>query len=504
MKDLNILKNKYQEIVKRIRAYNFVFYIISWDSQTEAPDGCFEERAKQLEVLSEDNYKLLTSPETISTVNELYERRNELDDVLKHEIIEFKKSNDKTTKIPMDEYVELNSLLAVTENIWAKAKENNDFNSFAPYLTKIINMLRKYVKHLETDELKGYNVLLDEYEPGMTIEKYDEFFGLLKKDLVPFVKKVTNTKLDFNSDFANLSYPVELQKQFTSFLEDVLCFDKSKGLSKESAHPFTSGFGTHDVRYTNHFYENNFISSIFSAIHELGHATYESQVDPSLENTLSGGGASMAMHESQSRFYENIIGRSEEFWKPIYPELKKTFKKQLKGVSLDDFLKLINKSENSLIRTEADELTYPIHIMIRYEIEKALFNNEIEVEDLPKIWNKAIKDNLGIDCPNDTQGVLQDVHWAGGSFGYFPTYALGSAYASQIYYTMTKDINIKKVLKTKSTKEINEWLKEKIHRFGNSKYPHEILKIATGEDFNPQYYIKYLKEKYSKIYNLSE
>ena len=368
------------------------------------------------------------------------------------------------------------------------------------YKTSLLQ--KKYIKHLETENLKGYNVLLDEYEPGMTIEKYDEFFNLLKKELVPFVKKVTNTKLSFNDDFNNLKYPKELQKEFTSYIEDVLCFDKSKGLSKESAHPFTSGFGTRDVRYTNHFYEDNFTSSIFSAIHELGHATYESQVSPELENTLSCGGASMAMHESQSRFYENIIGRSYEFWKPIFPVLKKIYKKQLKGVTLDDFLKLVNKSENSLIRTDADELTYPIHIMIRYEIEKALFNDEIEVDNLPEIWNKAIKDNLGIDVPNDSKGVLQDIHWAGGSFGYFPTYALGSAYAAQIYYSLIKDINIEKALKSKSTKEINEWLKEKIHRFGNSKYPYEILRYATNEDFNPNYYIKYLIEKYSKIYNL--
>ena len=502
MENLNELLSKYQHIVKKIKANDFIFYLISWDSQTEAPVGCFEERAKQMEFLSGEHYRFLTSEDTVNTIDQLYSKRDELDEVLKHEITELKKSNDKTKKIPIDEYTELTSVLAVSENIWAQAKENNDFSLFAPYLKKIIELQKKYIKHLETENLKGYNVLLDEYEPGMTVEKYDEFFNLLKTELVPFVKKVTNTKLSFNDDFNNLKYPKELQKEFTSYIEDVLCFDKSKGLSKESAHPFTSGFGTRDVRYTNHYYEDNFTSSIFSAIHELGHATYESQVSPELENTLSCGGASMATHESQSRFYENIIGRSYEFWKPIFPVLKKIYKKQLKGVTLDDFLKLVNKSENSLIRTDADELTYPIHIMIRYEIEKALFNDEIEVDNLPEIWNKAIKDNLGIDVPNDSKGVLQDIHWAGGSFGYFPTYALGSAYAAQIYYSLIKDINIEKALKSKSTKEINEWLKEKIHRFGNSKYPYEILRYATNEDFNPNYYIKYLIEKYSKIYNL--
>lgn len=502
--DLNVLKEKYQEIVKKIKAYNFVCYLISWDSQTEAPDGCFEERAKQMKVLSESNYKLLTSNETIEVVNELYERRNELDEVLKHEITVFKESNDKTKKVPMEEYSELTSLLTTTENIWAKAKEKNDFSMFSPYLKKIINLIKKMIKHIETDKLKGYDILLDEYERGMTRKEYDEFFNLLKSDLVPFVKKVTSKKLDFDDSFFKLIYPKDLQKKFTNYIEDVMCFDKHFGLSKESAHPFTSGFGTTDIRYTNHFYEDNFISSIFSAIHELGHATYEAQVDKNLDDTLSGGGASMAMHESQSRFYENIIGRSEEFWEVLFPTLKDTFPTQLKNVTLDDFIKLINRSENSLIRTEADELTYPIHIMIRYEIEKALFDNEIDVDDLPQVWNKAIKDNLGIDCPSDAMGVLQDVHWAGGSFGYFPTYALGSAYASQIYYSLLKDVNISEALKNGNTKPINDWLKNKIHKFGSSKYPKEILRYATGEDFNPNYYIKYLKEKYSKIYNIEE
>lgn len=363
--ELNVLIEKYNALVRKINAYNFVTYIISWDSQTEAPDGCFEERAKQMEVLSEENYKLQTSQETIDIVNALYEKREKLDDVLKHEVTVFKKSTEKTLKIPMDEYTSFMGLLAITENIWAKAKENNDFKMFSPYLKKIIESQRKIIKYLETDELKGYDILLDEYEHGMTVKEYDEFFNLLKTDLVPFVKKITSTKLDFDDSFAKLKYPKELQKKFTNYIEDVMCFNKSFGLSKESAHPFTSGFGTTDVRYTNHFYEDNFISSIFSAIHELGHATYESQVDPKLNSTLSGGGASMALHESQSRFYENIIGRSKEFWEPIFPTLKDTFKEQLKNVTLDDFIKLINESKNSLIRTEADETE---HTRCTYEV----------------------------------------------------------------------------------------------------------------------------------------
>src|SRR5690606_13599841 len=202
------------------------------------------------------------------------------------------------------------------------------------------------------------------------------------------------------------------------------------------------------------------------------------------------------------RFYENIIGRSKEFWKEHYPVLKDLFKKELKGIKLDDFYKHINKSTTSLIRTEADELTYPIHIMIRYDIEKALFNNEIQVKDLPTVWNQKVKDYLGIDVPSDKEGVLQDVHWSGGMFGYFPTYALGSAYAAQMFKVMNKDFNVFKSLKSKNTKEINAWFKENLHKYGSSKNPKELFKLCTKQKFNPKHYVNYLITKYSKIYDI--
>ena len=283
---------------------------------------------------------------------------------------------------------------------------------------------------------------------------------------------------------------------------DVMCFDKSRGLIKESEHPFTSGYGTSDVRITTHYYEDLLISSIFSCIHELGHATYEQQCNPKLDETLVGGGASMAMHESQSRFYENIVGRSYEFWERHYPKLQSIFKEELKDVSLEDFYKHVNNVECSLIRTEADELTYPLHIMIRYEIEKMLLSDQIKVKDLPTVWNKMVKDYLGIDVPNDTLGVLQDVHWSGGSFGYFPTYAYGSAMSAQLYNAMSKDFNIDEALKEGTTEKINNWLKENVHQFGGSLLPNDILLKATNEAFNPNYYVNYLKEKYTKIYNI--
>ena len=382
---------KYENIVRKMKAYRFANFLINWDSNTEAPDGCFEVRSKQMGVLSEELYKLSTGEETVKIVDELYANRDQLEPILKHEIEVSKEDLDKLLKVPMNEYVEFRTLLAKSENIWAKAKNESNFSLFQPLLEKIIEFQKKYTKYVETDKLKGYDVLLDEFEKGYTSKEYDYFFNALKQDLVPFVKQVIEKKIKFNDSFTKQLFPKEQQKEFVKYLSDVLCFDKNHGLIKESEHPFTSGFGTSDVRFTVHYYEDNPVSAIFSAIHELGHALYEQQCDPALDKTLSGGGGSMALHESQSRFYENIIGRSYEFWKVHFPVLKKTFKKQLKGIILDDFYKFINISEASLIRTEADELTYPIHIMIRYDIEKAIFNNEVEVKDLPKLWNQKIK-----------------------------------------------------------------------------------------------------------------
>ncbi|MCK9471792.1 MAG: carboxypeptidase M32 [Bacilli bacterium] len=496
------LIQKYQAIRNKMLAYRFASFIINWDSNTEAPSGSFEARSRHFGILSEDSYKFSTSEETLSVIEELYKNRNSLDEVLKHEIVEAKTSIDKLKKVPMDEYVEYMTLLAKSENIWAKAKNTNDWNLFEPILEKIVAFLRKYVEYTKTPKLQGYNILLDEYEKGMTQADYDEFFNTIKTDLVPFVKEVTSKTLEYNNSFESHKFPIEKQKEFMKYIMEVMDYDLTRGLMKESEHPFTSGIGTTDVRVTNHYYEDNFISSIFSGIHELGHATYEQQVDPELDLTLSGGGGSMALHESQSRFYENIIGRSKEFWKEHYPVLKDLFKKELKGIKLDDFYKHINKSTTSLIRTEADELTYPIHIMIRYDIEKALFNNELEVKDLPKVWKQKVKEYLNIEVPSDKEGVLQDVHWSGGMFGYFPTYALGSAYASQMFKVMNKDFNVFKSLSSKNTKEINAWFKENLHKYGSSKSPKDLFKLCTNQKFNPKHYVNYLIKKYTKIYNL--
>lgn len=492
----------YEENRRKLLAFRYVNFVTEWDHETEAPAGAIPLEATQQGVLAEMEYRLQTDPVFLEAVELLYEDRNQLDSVLAHELEEQHRQIDEMRKIPMEEYTAFREHLAHTYPVYVKAKQQNDFASFAPYLERIITYNRNLTKYLEQPGKTGYDVLLDRFEPGFLKQDYDGFFDLLRRELVPFAAKINASKLEGDFSFGKKTYPREEQIQFCEYLRDVMCVDRNHSVMRESEHPFTTGFGTDDIRITNHYYEDNLPSAIFSAIHESGHGLYMAQVDPTLNDTLSWDGASMAMHESQSRFYENMIGRSPLFWKVHYPKLKETFPEQLRDVPQETFIRYINQSGYSFIRTEADELTYPLHIMLRYEVEKAVVEEGLRAEDIPAFWNERFRDYFGMTPPTDTLGVLQDVHWATGEFGYFPTYALGSAYAAQIYAAMERDLDVEKVLASGTTKEINEWLREHIHRYGASKYPKEILKLATGEEFDPGYYVDYLMHKFTEVYGV--
>ena len=482
---------------KKLLAMHYVNFVIGWDMQTDAAENSILANSEQAAVISEMSYNLTTDPEYERSVGVLYEHRDELDDVLRHEIEVVYKDIQDTKKIPLDEYMAYSELTSQAYPVYVRAKNENNFELFRPYLEKIVEFCRKQTVWLATDKVKGYDVLLDMYEPHYNQKKYDQFFKVLRKKLVPFVRRKTKKPVKVPK-WAQQTFDKAKQREFCEYVRDVMCFDKSRGIMKESEHPFTSGFGTDDVRITTHYYEDHLEYAIFSTIHEGGHATYEQQCDKSLNGTFSGGGASLGLHESQSRFYENIVGRSRAFWEVHYPKLQEVFAPKLNKVSLDQFVKYINRAEASFVRTEADELTYPLHIMLRYEIEQKVIAGELEVKDLPKYWNEKFTEYFGITPPTDTLGVLQDVHWAYGNFGYFPTYALGSAIAAQLYHYMSQDFDVEESLKDGTTRKINEWLKEHVHKYGASKYPDEILRLATGEDFNPNYYVDYLISKYSK------
>lgn len=493
--DFNKALDFYKQQRRKIIAQNYVGFVSSWDMETEAKENSILAESEQMAVLSELSYTLTTDPNFEQAVNVLWQNKDKLDQVLCHEVEVLQKDIQETKKIPMEEMSAYSVLSSQAYPIYVRAKTEGNFELFRPYLEKIVEFAKKQVVWLD-GELHGYDILLDKYEPHYTQTQYDKFFGVLKQRLVPFVKQVTQQK-PIVPAWATASYDVAKQKEFCEYLRDVLCFDKSRGIMKESEHPFTTSFGTEDVRITNHYYENNLVSSIFSVIHETGHALYEQQCDKALNSTLSGGGASLGMHESQSRFYENMIGRSKAFWAVHYGKLQQTFP-TLQSVSLDEFVDYINLAERSFVRTEADELTYSLHIMLRYELEKELIEGDLKVCDLPKRWNEKFFEFFGMTPPNDQLGVLQDVHWANGSFGYFPTYALGSAISAQLYHHMQKDFDVEQSLQSGNTKAINEWLMEHVHKFGSSKYPDEILQYAIGEDFDPTYYVDYLINKYTK------
>jgi len=335
------------------------------------------------------------------------------------------------------------------------------------------------------------------YEEGFKKEEYDLFFNTLREKLVPFVKTLTSTKKRrFSKSLTHSIFPIEGQKAFAHYLLKEFGYDLNHGLLKESAHPFTSGVSSQDVRITTKYHEDQLLSSIFSVIHEMGHGIYEMQNDPKYDDTFLNGGSSLGIHESQSRMYENMIGRSFVFWQTHYPKLVELFPKQLKHVTLEEFHSYVNHVQRSLIRIEADELTYSLHVMVRYEIEKQLINGKLKVENLPVRWAQLMRKYVGIVPKNDKEGVLQDIHWSFGAIGYFPTYALGSAYAAQIYHKMNQEIDIDEAIKNREINRINAWLKSHVHQYAKTKTPKEILMIASDESFNPDYYVDYLISKF--------
>jgi len=493
------LENKFREMINKMKAYVYVLQLAGWDSNTEAPRGSFRRRAEALGLLSRELFSLEVSQEYQDVVNGLFSKIDTLEDNLKREVKKAKKSLDKTINIPEEEFVEYQKLLQMSQQVWEDAKENDDYDSFKGNLEQIIEYNKKFALYYDPNK-DPYDTLLDDFEEGMSTKEYDEFFSQLKNDLVPFVKEVLKVADNRYDEFINNSFDPKKQEEFCDYLIDVMKFDRTRGLMKKSVHPFTWNTSPEDVRFTTRYLENYVFSSIFAAIHELGHATYEQQISTDFDTTLLNGGTSMGIHESQSRFYENTIGRSLEFWETHFDKFKELFPKQTKGLTPEDMYKAVNKAEASLIRVEADELTYAIHIMLRYDIERKLMSGETSVDELPQLWNASMVEYLGIRPNSNSDGVLQDVHWSGGMIGYFPTYALGSAYSAQIYYTMLKELDLFKLIKENQIEKINDWLKQKIHKFGSSKTPKEIILEVTGEEFNAKYYIKYLKEKYTKLY----
>lgn len=483
----------------RYEALGMALSLISFDSDTYAPDGAYELTSKAASILGKEAFDILTSPEVKALCADLV--KEELPFKEKRIVELTIKNLKKLESIPGEEYQERILLGKKAQRVWLEAKQKNDYTLFSPYLEKLIAMEKKFATYRCQGQQNLYDVLLDDYEPGMTEADYDRFFNEVKVGIVPLIKKIA--KLDVKpAAFLTQSYDLEVQRQFNKALANYIGFDFNRGRMSETEHPYTTNLHSYDVRFTNHYYENQLDSAIFSTIHEGGHGIYEQQMaDEVTMSCLSY--VSSGLHESQSRFMENCIGRSTAFWQPLYPTLQAAFPDQLKDISLTTFIKAVNHVAPSLIRTEADELTYPLHIVIRYEIEKKIFSEDVDVNTLPQLWNDLYERYLGVRPPSDTLGILQDIHWADGMFGYFPTYALGSAIAAQIYCYLKEHAPLDTWLTSGNLQPLTNWLKENIHQYGCLKDTFAILKEAIGKDFDASVYVNYLKTKYEALYKIN-
>lgn len=488
---------KLQNQLEKAMALQTAMVLFEWDNETAAPKEAAERTAAVIGSLSSQYLDIMTGEKLKTALEECSGQMSEMTEVEQAIVRETKEEVEKLERIPADEYRSFAELTARATGIWADAREKNDFSLFAPVLKEIVDYQKRSASYQAKEGQKLYDVMLDNYEKDFGMKELDEFFRVVKEGIVPLLKESAKRSEQIDDSFLSAGYTEEQQEKAARFLAEYVGFDFDRGILAVSAHPFTTNLHNKDVRITTH-YLDRIDSSIYSVIHESGHAVYELGIRDDLTQTPAGQGASMGMHESQSRFFENIMGRNRNFWVPIYGNMQEIFGSPLKEVSLDDFLAAVNKTIPGLIRTEADELSYCLHVLVRYEIEKLMIEENAEIDSLPELWNDKYEEYLGIRPKNDGEGILQDIHWSQGSFGYFPSYALGNAFGAQLYHRMKQEMDFDGLLREGRADAIREYLREHIHQYGKLKTSRQLLKDATGEDFNPAYYVEYLTERYGK------
>lgn len=494
----------FRDYVKEIMHYYEALSLMEWDLRTGAPKKGAPLRAEAIGTLSAESFRMTTSEKMAEFLDILTEpaTNDALDDITKASVREMKKDFDRSSKIPADRNQAYVVLASQAQSVWEEAKRTSNFALFRPYLEKIVEMKIEFIDYWGYKDNK-YDTLLDMYEPGITVAQLDGIFRGLRNETVQLLQAIVNAKKHVHTEPLTRLFEKDKQRHFSQMLLEKLGYDFAAGRLDETVHPFQTTLNRYDARVTTMYNMDDLRSSMFSTIHEAGHALYEQGVSPALIGTPVSGGASMGIHESQSRFFENMIGRSREFWEANYPELQRVFPSQLADFPLEDFYRAINDVRPSHIRIEADEVTYNLHIMIRYEIEKGLINQQLKVADLPEIWREKMKEYLGVVPEDDARGVLQDVHWSGGDFGYFPSYSLGNIYAAQFRNTLSKEMpNYMDHVRSGNIRVIKEWFTEKIHKHGKMLTPVEIVKDVTGEAIDSRYLVQYFHEKFDPLYDL--
>ncbi len=484
----------------RMSAYDHAGALISYDGMTAAPKGTAANRGQTLAVLSEESYKLATGAETVELLEFLDANKAELDEAEQRQVFLLLKDIRSMRKIPMDEYVAYQRLLVEADDVWHTAKETSDFALFEPILKQIFDTNVRFAGYIEPSK-KPYDYWLGEYEDGLTMEECDKFFSAVRARLVPLIARAGEVP-QVDDGVLRGTFPTAKQEELSLWLMKTIGLDLGHVGITTTEHPFTTSFGSHfDVRITTHYHEDDFSSSMFSVIHEGGHALYETGCRAEYAYTAIDGGVSMGIHESQSRFYENILGRSRAFTAYAFPKLCELFPSAA-GFTAEDFYRAVNKVQPSLIRTEADEVTYCLHVMVRYELEKAVMAGELAVHDLPGEWNRLYKEYLGVDVPDDRRGVLQDSHWSGGSIGYFPSYALGSAYGAQFLQKMRGSVDVDGCIARGDFAPVNSWNRGNIWQHGSLYTPAALLHRVLGAGFDPNVYLDYLESKVRDVYGI--
>ncbi len=496
-----------KELDREIRVLLHAQSVLNWDQETQLPEAAIEERAEQLSALEGIVHEKKTTAEIGDLLSDAGADSDNpggektLESLDRAFLRQMYRQYQRSTKLPAKLVTDLAKTASRAQSIWQSARANADFGVFAPHLKRLVDLRIESTEFLGYEE-HPYDALLDEFEPWAKTSFVTEIFGSLRESLVPLAKEISEAPA-VDDAVLKQHFPREGQEAFGRLLLDHMGFEFSRGRLDVSAHPFTDKLGRDDVRITTRYNENFLNSSVFGTIHEAGHALYELGFPKSIKDTILGEGTSMGIHESQSRLWENFIGRSLPFWRYFYPLLQQQFPGELGEVSLEDYYRAINRVEPSLIRVEADEVTYSLHIIMRFNLEKKLITGELAVEDLPDAWRDESRALLGPVPKNDADGVLQDIHWSFGAFGYFPTYALGNLYAAQFHDSLRRSItDLDARLESGDLTAVLSWLRSNVHAPGSTRTAAEVCEEVTGAPLSAQHFVRYLRDKYSDIYGL--
>ena len=496
-KDLKVRLEKIHDL-DRARA------VLQWDAWTMMPPGGAEVRAEQVATLERVYHERLTDPDIGRRLEELrsYEETLPPDSDEASLLRITRQDYEKALRVPAGLRAQMARAASLAEHVWEEARARSNFSFFLPHLEEIVALKRRYIECF-SDAEHPYDPLLDDFEPGLTTSEVDRVLQGLKGALLPLAAAIADRvdRVDDSCLFGR--FPVARQRQLVHGILRQLPYESSSWRVDEAAHPFSTGFCSTDIRITTHYRESFIAPGIFSALHEFGHGLYDGGIDSALERTALSHPSSLGMHESQSRMWENLIGRSREFWSRFYPAVAASFPEQFDGIEMEEFYRAVNKVQPSRIRIDADEVTYNLHVILRYELEREIFEEKLALRDLPEAWNARSREYLGIDIRNDAEGVLQDVHWSEGLFGYFPTYSLGNILSAQFWNALRADIPaVSAQIEEGDFAPLRAWLREKIHRHGRKLTAAEAVEWVTGGPIDPEPYVTYLKRKMGSIYGL--